>query len=535
MAEARILDFSRVRNGPEPVSKRKVEKVIEKERIGGSGERRVITEGDVVRTSDPFWGSRPILRQVAHVADHNLMSRWGLLGGVICKALCTIAPFIVLPNSANNQLKGGQASLNMFVILMGEAGVGKGTMVSVVDQVITGLENVRAEKEGSGEGIPTHFKRKVKNEETGYWEWRLVDPPAVLITVSEGGSLVKVLGRSGSTLPETLQSGWSGEALGFSNKDKTESVIIEGHTYRLCLMVCMQPLKAGGLFDYGDGGLPQRFLMLPVDRLLNDDGLVINDEGEIIDLSIGEGEELRGPLEWVNPFEGLVVGENGLDENLGMIDTGRGLLGVVVCEKARMEIRNRRILQSRKNKPLGVALDPMDAHLMQIRLKVAVFFAIIEGRLAVTEEDWWISGEVIKEHIKCRDDVREVLEKNRRVGALRAGQEMGWKRKAEVETVRDEEAAEFRQAMMTELRALVRMACDEERKRPGCEEEGKAEVLESAVIRALGGKDGGRRKSLYGRRGIDEWVKRGVMRRNGNKVYVVKGKGALARWGEDGS
>jgi hypothetical protein len=54
-----------------------------------------------------------------------------------------------------------------------------------------------------------------------------------------------------------------GEALGFAYANATRRISLEAHSYRLGLVVGVQPERAGALLDGSDGGTPQRFVWLP--------------------------------------------------------------------------------------------------------------------------------------------------------------------------------------------------------------------------------------------------------------------------------
>ena len=58
---------------------------------------------------------------------------------------------------------------------------------------------------------------------------------------------------------------WSGENLTFAYVDQSKALEIPAHSYRLCMVVGIQPGRAGTLLDATDSGVPQRFLWLPTD------------------------------------------------------------------------------------------------------------------------------------------------------------------------------------------------------------------------------------------------------------------------------
>src|SRR5690606_1806529 len=113
---------------------------------------------------------------------------------------------------------------------------------------------------GSGEGIAAAYVERGKGD----------DGPGVkhhaysaLFDVAEVDTLASLSGRQGSTLLPELRKVWSGERLGFQNRDASRSLPVEAHAYRAALVAGIQPARAGALLDDEAGGTPQRFVWLP--------------------------------------------------------------------------------------------------------------------------------------------------------------------------------------------------------------------------------------------------------------------------------
>src|SRR5262249_31098729 len=66
------------------------------------------------------------------------------------------------------------------------------------------------------------------------------------------------------TLLEKLRMAWSGEDLTSAWVDKIKHVRIPRHSYRLGVVVGVQPLRAATLLDASDAGTPQRFVWMPM-------------------------------------------------------------------------------------------------------------------------------------------------------------------------------------------------------------------------------------------------------------------------------
>ena len=66
-------------------------------------------------------------------------------------------------------------------------------------------------------------------------------------------------------------------------------------------------------------------------------------------------------------------------------------------------------------------VDPLDGHLMLVRLKVAFGLALLEGRGDISEDDWRIAGQLIDMSNRVRADMRRVVaDRHRRTNTARA-------------------------------------------------------------------------------------------------------------------
>ena len=206
-----------------------------------------------------FWDSRKGLRHIRDHARSRGAAPWGTLGCVLARTVTAVDPKIVLP-----PLVGGHGSLNLFVGLVGPSGAGKGAAEAAASDALV-MPHVDTMPVGSGEGLPRLFahREKLPKDAGGGWE-TVRDRAAVLVTAPEVDTLAAVAGRQGATLLPELRKAWVGETLGFGYAAPEKQVVIERHTYRLTLVVGVQPTRARALLDDADGGTPQRILWLPV-------------------------------------------------------------------------------------------------------------------------------------------------------------------------------------------------------------------------------------------------------------------------------
>src|ERR1019366_6850856 len=199
-----------------------------------------------------FWDEREALTHIRDFARGRMTSPWAVLGVALARVLTTVPPYVVLPPTI-----GTEASLNLFVALVGASGMGKGAAEGAARDALDVGEDVFTATVGSGEGVAhlySHWTAK-----TGV----VRDRSAVLFTIPEVDILTALGSRVGSTILSVLRSAFSGEKLGFSNASKERTLPLDRHTYRLCLILGVQPERAATLMNDDGGGTPQRFLWLP--------------------------------------------------------------------------------------------------------------------------------------------------------------------------------------------------------------------------------------------------------------------------------
>lgn len=328
-------------------------------------------EGD--EDPDRLWHERPIFEHIHQFARSRRVAPWAVLAGVLARVVAATPPTVQLPPTI-----GSNASLNLFVGLVGPSGSGKDASRGVARDALTidtnrGARSFMEAPLGSGEGLSHMFMRRERVSKDN------PDPPlvqyntAALVSVSEIDTLGAIAARQASTLMAQLRQAAMGEQLGFFYVDTAKRMIVPEHAYRLCLMAGIQPLRAEGLLSDADGGTPQRFVWIPViDREMPD-----------------ERPTTPTPALWRPPQWGF-----GADHVTEM----------KVCDEA-CEVIDRAHLARGRGEG-----DALDGHALLTRLKVAAALAILDGRPEVEDPDWELARIVMEVSDMTRASVRRALD-----------------------------------------------------------------------------------------------------------------------------
>ncbi|MBF6288151.1 hypothetical protein GV791_01780 [Nocardia cyriacigeorgica] len=326
-----------------------------------------------------FWDQRDILKHIHAYAQATYVGPWAMLGVVLARAIAATDPTLML-----YEMIRSRASLNLFVALCGRSGGGKGLAerggrdAVLFDNGGTPVD-IEEHSPGSGEGIARLFAEPAVKEE---------DRPALrraLLTSSEVDTLIALGSRQGSTLMGELRKVYSGEALGFANANRATRTRVQRDSYRACLLLGVQYLRAGALLDDAAGGTPQRFLYLPT----TDDYPPEFDPDAVppdpITVSVPARSSV-GPKYMRTPRE--------------------------------MNDEFRRYHHARR---CGEPVDEFDGHKMLTRAKVAAALAILDGREHVNLDDWKLAGTVIRVSDRTRAEmVAAVAEQARKAARARA-------------------------------------------------------------------------------------------------------------------
>lgn len=310
--------------------------------------------------AEDFWCQTQSLVHVRDFARARMVSPWAMLGVSLARVVASVPPSVKLP-----ALVGSYASLNLFVGLVGSSGNGKGA-VERAGAAAFEYGDIYETGIGSGEGINHVFARYDKDAGT------VQVRDAALFSVSEIDSLAALGSRQSSTLLPQLRKAWSGEDLTFAYATKDKALRIPAHSYRMALIAGVQPGRAGFLLGDSDGGTPQRFLWLPT----LDPGAPDEPPAEPEELpDVRQNWPLK-QIELVLPSEAVDV------------------------------VRRNRLARLRGEQ----VEEALDGHLTLCRIKVAAALTLLDGRRAVTSDDWSRSARVMAVSQMTRASVERHLE-----------------------------------------------------------------------------------------------------------------------------
>lgn len=309
---------------------------------------------DLASVDTAFWESRESLRNIYNSALAKMCSPWAVLAVCVARALATVRPHITLPG-----LVGGPGSLNWFGAIAATSGGGKGAASATARMLVT--DPVQQRNTGSGEGMIGAYVRPADattGEPKGLHE-------SLMFNVDEIDSLTAQSNRSGATTMSVLRSAFSGETLGFSYVNKNTPTL-DAHSYRMTLIVSVQPQRAARLLDDAAGGTPQRFMWFP-----GTDGRITTDAaGDFV-----APLTLPKPGTWQYPT------------TLRVPQVARELILDTRAQAARGE------------------RDALDSHSLFVREKFAFALALLDGRTEMTVEDWELSGVAAAVSDRTRDQV----------------------------------------------------------------------------------------------------------------------------------
>ena len=291
---------------------------------------------------DNFWDRREHLNLIYTAALAQMASPWAVLACCTARLLALTPPSVRLP-----AIVGGEGSLNWFGAIVAKSGGGKGAAMAVADNLVIS-DDVYTRGAGSGEGMIEAYRRASEGHEV----------QSILFSIDEVDSLASLKDRSGQTTMSVIRSGFSGETLGYTYRGRAKEAVPK-HTYRMTMLVSVQPDRAAALFDDAGGGTPQRFQWF----IGRDRRITANPP----DWPTYKGQPRRIPL-------------------LSATDLSRagGIIAVPdeVCDTVR---------QARAESMSG-GDTALDGHALYCREKFAFALALIDGRTSINDEDWKLSG-----------------------------------------------------------------------------------------------------------------------------------------------
>ncbi|NLG48361.1 hypothetical protein [Gordonia sp. (in: high G+C Gram-positive bacteria)] len=359
--------------------------------------------------SETFWTRRPVLEHLRDFARSRRAGPWAVLCAALARADATLGPNVMLPPTI-----GSSVSTNLFVALVGPSGGGKGAAEGAARDAVRFVDHNGRPIEieefplGSGEGISRTFRPQGTDDEEANPRTRALFIAPEVDTLSALGS------RQGSTLMPELRKLYMGETIGFNNANKSTRSTLPAHSYRACLMVGVQPAKAGPLLYDSDGGTPQRFVWMPVG----------DPDAPDVAPSTPEPLVIKAPR-WGTETQFLEV-----------------------PDVAREAMDRHRLATLR-----GEDVDPLDGHRMLTRLKVAAALTVLDGRSITDEEDWELAGLIMRVSDRTRAHIERTLTEKARA-ANRARAQADSERAVIVDDAR--QAAEVRRVREGVIRYLTR-------------------------------------------------------------------------------
>lgn len=327
-----------------------------------------------------FWSARPVLAQIRKAAWCRARSADTVFHASLARVAAGTPHTLKLP-----PVVGSRVPLTYFAAVVGPAGTGKSSGCDVAGELVPlGPDVADNLPIGSGEGLVEVLFDFVKEEDDrrrSVTVKRQVRHNA-FVYVDEAQTLTAVGARSGSTTLSTLRTAWTGGPLGQTNASAERKRLVPAGQYVYGLVMGVQPALAGPLLDDVAAGTPQRFAWCW--------GL----DPAIPDIAPG----WPGPLGWLPPDPGALAP---LRSNAGPFVTH----DIPVHDAVSTEIRTRALDRTRGTS----VVTPLDAHADLLRLKVAALLGLLDGRVAVTEDDWVLAGMVTETSAEVRRHVQAIL------------------------------------------------------------------------------------------------------------------------------
>lgn len=326
---------------------------------------------------ETFWNARPVfqhIRQAAHSqgcsGDLVLYSTLARLSGMISHHIRATTGI------------GGRASLNVYAAMVGVSGAGKSIAAGCVRDLMAPADDDFRDglPIGTGEGIAETFMGAVE-EPTGELHQKgpyKGDPVMTKVRkqvrhnaffyVDEGQTMAKLAERTGSILGETLRRAAIGEALGQTNASEERTRYIAPGSYSLGLLAGFQPSIATVLLADAHTGTPQRFFW-----------------GWADDPSIPDSPPpFPGPIE---PHPGRMRPSEPVDIDFPV--------------RIKQMLWRERVARGRGE----LEVPELDGHAGLMKVKLAALFALLDGRMSVTEDDWQLAEVVWQCSCAVRDSL----------------------------------------------------------------------------------------------------------------------------------
>lgn len=308
-----------------------------------------------------LFDATPVFRHIRQAAHSRGLKAPLVLQNVMARILLEVPPGWLLPPHV-----ASAASLNLFFASVGVSSAGKSASTKLAGELLglVGMEQSRKILPiGTGEGMADAFLDYGNKDADGLPG--VVPDPARMFTADEVETLNQLVDRNGTTLGSLLKTAGTGGSLGQTNsKAGGRNRHVPEGSYRMTMMVNVQPAMSGPLLEGEKSGLPQRFLWLSAE----------DPEAPRV---VADMPEYPGPLEWEMPGDGSAHRVISYPDEI-----------VEQVKQIHLDEQHR------------TDDDKMEGHLNLTRLKVAEIFALLHGETDITEQWWELAGRFTKESVK---------------------------------------------------------------------------------------------------------------------------------------
>ena len=426
---------------------------------------------------EDFWNSSDVLTKIRDRAIAKRVSPSLVLLAVLATVSYVVPPTVRIPG-----IIGRPSPLNLYVGVVGESGAGKGAATGVARELLGGLPyGPVVSRLGTGEGLYRLLGVRPSGKQAMTDRRTYRRTAAVLLDVPEVTELNNLTSKEGATITSALLQAWSGEAFGSSYADVNRLFSFPAMSYRLSMLVGVQPEASEALLAKDSIGLPQRMVFVSTNTTAELPRTLAPDlsEDEKIDVSHildRFGAEDRAGFRWHHPGEvpaPLVVhdDEGNPVPNPDVLDgvfpvfsevtpDTENVHTVTVCQRALDAVWDAD--DAKKQRPYGYVPsreERLNAHRLLNTVRVASLLSFLQGGTGdVGDREWDQALVIFSLHDDAVAEMFMRLDKAQADRATATGKAQGHQRMAADEVVLSEN-------------------------------EKKAELARAKVIKYLGGKD----------------------------------------------
>lgn len=301
---------------------------------------------------EEFWRARPALSHIRQAAHSRQRSAEAVLGSVLARAAAIAPHTLRLP-----PIVGSAVPLSFYVATIAVTGIGKSSGSAIACELVPApawvADNLPI---GSGEGIAEVLFDWVSEPDENGKSRRVKRQTRhnAFLFIDEGDVVFDIGQRKGATLLPTLRTAWTGGTLGQTNASEERKRIVPAGSYSYGIVLGLQPARAAQLLTDAPAGTPARFAFTSAhDPTVPD-----------------TPPAWPGALRWEPPSRAEVAG------------------GITLTPAVEAEVRAADLARIRGR----VSVDALDAHGTLLRLKAAALLAVLDGRRALSDDDWGLAG-----------------------------------------------------------------------------------------------------------------------------------------------